>query len=101
GPELKVERSETRVSVNTGMLRFDVDGGTFRGLEYVRVPGKEGETGWRMVAQSSPDGSLYALDADGKRYSSLWGSVRKFEVEEAGPVACRIRVEGTLASEQG
>ncbi len=98
-PPLQVAREVTRVSVNTGALRFDIDAATFRGLEKVKLRSRTGDA-WVDVLATSPFGSLYLKEKDGKLYTAQCGKVRRFDIE-AGPLVCTINVEGELADESG
>ena len=100
-PLLKGEKEPTRVNSDTGVLRFSMDGGTFRGFEMVQVPRRNGEKGWATVATPTSMGSIYLKDKDGRLFTALWGKVNDFTIEENGPLAVQVRFEGTLADENG
>lgn len=97
---LTVRDETTRAEVDTGAVRFAIDGATFRGLEKVRLPTRDGN-GWVPATLTEPHGSLYLKDAEGKLHTALWGATRAFAVEEAGPVFFSARVEGDIADESG
>jgi hypothetical protein len=97
---LKITKYATRVAINTGELRFELDSANFRGLEYVQIHGRGGE-GWVAAALPVPDGSLYIKDKDGKQYSALLGKVSKCSVIDEGPLVCTVCLEGNLADEKG
>lgn len=97
---LKFTRYATRVGMNTGVLRFELDSANFRGFEYVQIPGRGGE-GWVNAASPVPDGSLHAIDKDGKHYGALLGKPAKLSVVDEGPLVCTACIEGELADEKG
>ncbi|HYF49396.1 MAG TPA: hypothetical protein VEJ63_08320, partial [Planctomycetota bacterium] len=97
---LKVDAGETRLSVNTGVLRFDIDAANFRGFENVRIL-KRGGGGWVPGANPTHHGSLYLKDKDGKIYSAAWGKLKSFVIEDEGPLVVTARIEAEIADELG
>jgi len=99
-PTLKLDRSETRLSVDTGVLRFDIDAGNFRGFENVRIQ-KRGGGAWVPGAAPTQLGSLYLKDKDGKVHGAMWGKLKKFVIEDEGPLVVTARIESEIANESG
>lgn len=97
---LRVRDEITRAAVDTGALRFAIDGATFRGLEKVKLPGR-GEGQWVAATLAEEQGSLQVRDAEGRLYTALCGRTRRLLVEERGPVHFSACIEGELADESG
>ena len=97
-PALKLDASPLRAGFDTGALTFDIDAGTFRGFENVRIRKRTGD-GWTAAALPVAGGALYLKDKDGLLCTASWGKVKKFEIIEQGPLVATLSIEGELAHE--
>ncbi len=99
-PALKVTKELTRYRIDTGAVRFDIDGASFRGFENVRVPTRDGKA-WAKCMLADENGSLYLKDDRGKLHHAMWGKIKRFELEHAGSVSATIAIEGEFSDGQG
>ncbi|MEA2062574.1 MAG: hypothetical protein U9P14_02645 [Gemmatimonadota bacterium] len=102
-PRLAVSRSDSKLTVDTGVLRAEISAKGFDLFERVWLDhDRDGIfTDNELVSWNKPAAGIVLTDPDGKLYASRYGSIKNIEVEAGGPVRATVAVKGSLADPDG
>ena len=91
GTTLVVNESPDTATIDTGRLRIEIDKARFAPFGEVALDGRPYLTGSRIVVNGT----------GGERYVSTNAAPDTVEIEEAGPLHCVVRTEGSHRSADG
>ena len=98
-PALTIVDDIKQLVVDTGPARFTIDKEFFNGLTKVEV--KSGDAWTTVVETPNTAEAGMLVEREAKRASPLFGIVRGFAVERAGPHLATIAVKGSYSPEGG
>ncbi len=99
---LKVSRSDQVITVETGVMRCELDPVRFNlfGRVWLDHNGDGAFSDNELVTTGETPPAVSATDAAGRKLATGWGEVKSCEIEAQGPVRATVAVKGSLY-EQG